>query len=407
MKLKHFLLLFALLLPFSIVSQNSNFLSTLREADSMFAKGEYDKAQELYTSLTAEAEGGDILNKIRNCVLIKQLLDSARSAERDGNDNLAKIKYEEILKLNPSDPNVKKDLAECTLRVYKPKLTEARNYFNEGQYWKAQDSLDEYINATGYTDRNLADKIKEAKALWTQGKSAYDAKNYDTAKFQLNKLLELNPNDDEAKAVLNNITKIENERRQNQYFGYYNSGSSNYRTKSESAWKPTKNRFNLTVESAFAKPAVLGLDMGFNASYFQLDFNFVASFVYVGESGDSGYIYDDEIDDFGVTDDGNFVAVEYMITVAPGVNFKYLSAGLGVGVAFTKELQDSYLTSSGYYKGEIVNGSHFMLRPNVSGYIPFRPSDFYGGGLKLTVGYNIITGISGQNQFMFGIGFFC
>ena len=169
--------------------------------------------------------------------------------------------------------------------------------------------------------------------------------------------------------------------------------------------RPTKNKFNFYVMSGFSNPVGFGGGIGFNYSYFQLSIDGAGSVG--GEGFRDGWLSTDNVKNCVKLKDGGFAQGKMALTISPGVNLKYFAASLGLGTLLTKELTNMEPfnpTYDTYYKGEEISKSRFLIRPTIEGYIPFDKD--FSCGLKLMVGYNMVSGLSDFNQIIIGLGLF-
>ena len=171
------------------------------------------------------------------------------------------------------------------------------------------------------------------------------------------------------------------------------------------SFRPTKNKFNFYVLSGFSNPVGFGGGIGFNYSYFQLSIDGAASVG--GEGIRDGMLSTDNVKNCVKLKNGGFAQGKMQLAISPGVNLKYFGASLGLGTLLTKELTNLETfnpTYGRYYKGEEISKSRFLIRPTVEGYIPFDKD--FSCGLKLMVGYNMVSGLSDFNQIIIGLGLF-
>lgn len=392
MKIKFYTLMLLLFLPLGVSAKldEPTKARLMNEANSLFNLGEYEKARETYKQVYIE--DGDAVSdaQIEKCDQCMDLIKTAMADVIKGDYEAAVNSYQEVMKINPADMKVQQQIIDCRKRQYEPKLKLAQQLYREGKYEQAKDTLAEYTSLTGNTDPALLSNITEAITLSQEAKFALNRNDLQTAKSYYNRLIEKNPTDVlSANAIAEINTKTQKVKVV-------------YDTPKKSL-RPLKNKFNMFVYTGFSNPVGFGGGIGYNFSYFNLTIDGGGS---VGQEGiEDDKLYNDKIKNCVKLDDGTYVQGKMQLAITPGINLKYFIIGVGLGTMMTKELSDTKQSIYGdYLDGTQTNGSHFLIRPTITGYIPFDKD--FSGGFSIMAGYNIVSGVSGLNQFILGIGFF-
>lgn len=390
MNLKY-LFLFLLLLP-SVASAKLNPAERnrmMQEAIHAFQAGKYDEARKIYYDIYVEdgdKSSKELLDKCQQC---RTLIADATAAERNGDYEKAIEKYQTIISLNPSDNNIPVLISQCKQKIYAPKLQLAKQCYREGKYIEARDNLYEYTSLSGATDPNLLTAITEGITWSDEAKLAFDKKDYNLAKFYYDKLLAANPTDATSAIGLAEVNRLNSEVK-----------TVFVKTPSNRLLRPTKNKFAFFVYSGFGRPVGIGGGISFNVSYFNLGIDAGGC---ESAISDNKYISDSDLGKFVKTDDNTYTQGTLQLAVTPGVNLKYVGVGVGLGTMMTNECTVTNQLSS-IISVDVTNKNRFLIRPTVTGYIPFD-SD-YTAGLIIMAGYNIVSGVSGLNQFILGVGMF-
>ena len=321
-----------------------------------------------------------------------EYLNEAKKLLSEGRVELAEKSYNVWKEMTKdTDLNFEKELKKEKNKIqYAPLLQKANQYYSEGKYVEAKESLAEYTKHTGVSDINLLTKITECITLSQEAKLALERNNLHTAKEFYNRLIEKNPTDVQS---ANAIAEI-NARTQKVKVVY---------DTPKKSLRPLKDKFNMFVYSGFTNPTGFGGGVGYNFSYFNLTIDGGGSVNQDLEGIREGMLSTDKVENCVKLDDGTYVQGNMQLAVTPGLNLKYFIVGVGLGTMMTKELSNPK-ESVGYYHGTQTKGSHFLIRPTVTGYIPFDKD--FSGGLSVMAGYNIVNGVSGLNQFILGIGLF-
>lgn len=399
------MLLLCVSMTFINVGAQNNLTKEQREmrADSAYISGDYEEARQQYRFLWAKYEDYEARKLVDNCSQCIDLLSNAMAAEREKKYDLAISKYREVLRINPRDNKAPELIESCKYKMYEPILDEATQLYKAGAYIKALNKLEDYTRLSGLEDINLSSAIRTAIDLTNQAKKAEIRNDYTAAKNKYEQLLRINPTDvvsARAIAEINRRTQtIVTNPSSNKII------SKDKGEKGDFSLRPLKNRCNMFIYSGFSAPVAIGGGIGFNISYFNVSIDAggcdVDDIYTRGRGG--GMLAVNAKKNCVQLEDGTFVQGKAQIALTPGVNLKYFGIGIGVGAMLTKELSDADITLD-YYFGDISSRSHFLLRPTLTGYIPFNKD--FSGGFSIMAGYNIVSGVSGLNQFILGIGFF-
>lgn len=363
----------------------------LQDASQAFQAGKYDEARKIYYDIYVE--DGDTSSKelLAKCQQCRTLIADATAAERDGEYEHAIKRYQAVISLNPSDNKIPALISQCKERLYTPKLQLAKQYYREGKYVEARDKLREYASISGQTDEGLLLSITECLTWKNEADEAKNNKNYDIAKFYLEKILSHNSTDAISAQSLAEVNGL-NQKVKTVFV----------KEPTKRSLRPFKNKFNFFIYSGFSNPVAFGGGIGFNVSYFHLNLDGGGPMDQEGIK--DGFIYEKYIKNCVKINENTYVQGKMQLAITPGINLKYFSLGVGFGPMMTKELsiEDGY--KSGSLSGDESNKSRFLIRPTINGFIPFD-SD-YTGGLMIMAGYNIVSGVSGLNQFILGAGVF-
>lgn len=393
MKHKYYIFLILLLTPFftpEAIGQNVG--SKMSEASQVFSSGDYEKAKSLYLDIYLDS-GNNNANKMidvcNNCI---KLLSSGLRYERDDNFSKAIECYQSILIVNPNDNKVNEMVLSCKQKQYRPLIDGARQLYKEGRYDEAKLKLQEYSRVSGQTDESLLAAIMECQLWASEANNAMSSKNYDTARNYYEKLIAINPTDAisaKALADVNSLTR--------------STKTVFVHTSTKKSLRPIKNKFDFFVYSGFSNPIAFGGGIGFNISYFHLSLDGGGS---MGQEGLNIYESYNKIDlnNFAQVDDNTYAQGNMQITLTPGINLKYFSVGIGLGTMMTKQYYFKE-NNRGYFDVEgSCKKSRFLFRPTINGFIPFDSE--FSAGLMVMAGYNVVSGVSGLNQFILGLGMF-
>lgn len=380
-------------MPLWAISQTSNGSSTqlMTEANRLFESGEYKHAKDKYSDVYLDYGNRDALDKVDVCTECLNLLSKAMSFEREDNYSGAIDNYKSILRLNSKDPNMAGYIANCKKKQYQPMLDNARNLYREGKYLEARDKLREYTCISGQTDEELLISITECITWRNEANDAINNKKYDIAKIYLDKILSYNSTDAISAHRLAEVNSL-NQKIKTVFV----------KEPTKKSLRPFKNKFNYFIYSGFSNPVAFGGGIGFNVSYFQLSLDGGGP---MNQEGiEDGFLYEKYIKNCVKINDKTYVQGKMQLAITPGINLKYFGLGVGLGTMMTKELSIEDGFRSGSLSGDESNKTRLLVRPTINGFIPFN-SD-YTCGLMIMAGYNIVSGVSGLNQFILGIGMF-
>lgn len=386
-------LVFLFLIYFSTSAQsNTNDLESLTtEANRAFEKGEYKQPKSLYYDIYLEYNSKEAIAKVDLCNQCIELLSNAILYEREENFKQAIECYQSILAINSKDPNVPELIITCRQKLYAPFINQAKQLYREGKYIEARDKLREYTSISGQTDEELLISITECLTWRNEANEAINNKKYDIAKIYLDKILSHNSTDAISA----------------QRLAYVNTLNQKVKTvfvkePTKNSLRPFKNKFNFFIYSGFSNPVAFGGGIGFNVSYFHLSLDGGGPMDQKGI--EDGHLYEKDFKNCVKLNDNTYVQGRMQLAITPGVNLKYFGLGVGLGTMMTKELSMKEEFLSGYFLGDESNKTRVLVRPTINGFIPFD-SD-YTGGPMIMAGYNIVSGVSGLNQFILGIGMF-
>lgn len=371
----------------------TNLESLTTEANRAFEKGEYKQAKALYSDIYLEYGSKEAITKVDQCNQCIELLSNAMQYEREDNFKQAIDCYQSLLVINSKDPNIPGLILECRKKLYTPLINQAKQLYREGKYIEARDKLREYTSISGQTDEELLISITECLTWRNEVNDAINNKKYDIAKIYLDKILSHNSTDAISAQRLAEVNSL-NQKVKTVFVKEPNKNS----------LRPFKNKFNFFIYSGFSSPVAFGGGVGFNVSFFNLGIDVGGSESSIESTlhGDK-FIDDNNLGKFVKIDDNTYTQGTLQLAITPGLNLKYFSAGLGLGTMMTKECSIKETYSDMHYV-DVTNKSRFLIRPTLTGFIPFD-SD-YSGGLMIMAGYNIVSGVSGLNQFILGIGMF-
>ena len=379
-------------------------IPTLQDADRAFAEGRYEEANRMYVVIFAE-KNIDTSSQRLKCTRCAQLSKEANDAFREGKYEEALKLFTEILTLNNQDKAAPKCISACNEKMFESILDNAKRLYREGNYQAAYTNLLDYQNKTGNQDPEFLQKVTDCKYWQESAMNAKNAGNLSDAASYYQRILNINPLDAITTRLLAQCQNALAERERASA------------SKKKNVLKPAKNAFSVSVLSGFDNKATIGVRAGFNASYFQIDIDFLTATSY----GDlSSPLYKEDASKFikGERVDGNvtYIKPKFQFAISPGVNLKYFSitCGLGMFLAdqfvgppydFGDRLPDGHLVNfDDGMKGKVDSKSHFLVRPTLTGNIPFRSSARYG--MNVSLGYNIVSGCSKLNGVVFGVGFF-
>lgn len=388
-------LIISLIIPILLSAQsNTNNLENLTaKANRAFENGEYKQSKALYSDIYLEYGSKEAITKVDQCNQCIELLSNAIQYEREDNCKQAIDCYQSILVINSKDPNVPELIITCRQKLYAPLINQAKQLYREGKYIEARDKLREYTSISGQTDEELLISITECLTWSNEANEAINNKNYDIAKIYLGKILSHNPTDAISAQCLAEVNGL-NQKVKTVFVKEPNKNS----------LRPFKNKFNLFIYSGFSAPVAFGGGVGFNVSFFYLGIDVGGSESSIESTlWGNKYIDDNNLGKFVKIDDNTYTQGTLQLAITPGLNLKYFSAGIGLGTMMTEECSIKETYSDMHYV-DVTNKSRFLIRPTVTGLIPFD-SD-YTGGLMIMAGYNIVSGVSGLNQFILGLGLF-
>ncbi len=388
-----FSLIISLIIPILLSAQSntSNLESLTAEANRAFENGEYKQSKALYSDIYLEYGSKEAIAKVDQCNQCIELLSNAIQYEREDNFKQAIDCYQSILVVNSKDPNVPGLILECRQKLYTPLVNQAKQLYREGKYIEARDKLREYTSASGQTDENLIFSITECITWSNEANEAINNKNYDIAKLYLEKIISHNSTDAISAQRLAEVNSL-NQTVKTVFV----------KEPTKKSLRPFKNKFNFFIYSGFSNPVAFGGGIGFNVSYFHLSLDGGGPMNQEGIK--DGFLYEKYIKNCVKLNDNTYVQGTMHLAITPGINLKYFGLGVGLGTMMTKELSIKDGFRSGSLSGDESNKSRLLVRPTINGFIPFD-SD-YTGGLMIMAGYNIVSGVSGLNQFILGIGMF-
>lgn len=168
-----------------------------------------------------------------------------------------------------------------------------------------------------------------------------------------------------------------------------------------------ENGYNFYFLTGFKAPAGLGLGAGMNRGYWSLNFDVTGpvgqhpGIVHADRGNAQYYIPVSHVQHMYQIGELKWAQPGVQIALSPGVNLRYFGLNVGLGTMLIRSLESERKPHGDIY-GEESKGARFLARPTVWGRIPFKNSG--NKGLILSVGYNIVGGISDMNQVVFGIG---
>ncbi|MBQ5385084.1 MAG: tetratricopeptide repeat protein, partial [Treponema sp.] len=195
----------------------------IAEAKRLMEKGEYDKAAEILKALSKDnpddKEISDLLKKANeaSAAEIKDTKEKLSQAKKDidgGDYEKAIAALNQILKDDPNNAEAKKLLKEAEEKKNAAKVDQAKKDINSGNYDKAISALEALLkedpdNAEAKklleeakAKKAAAEKEAAAKAKVDQAKKDINSGNYDKAISALEALLKEDPNNAEAKKLL-------------------------------------------------------------------------------------------------------------------------------------------------------------------------------------------------------------
>ena len=201
----------------------------LKEAENAIKNGDYDKAQKILNELLKDNPGdSDAKNllkqvqdeKSKSEAERKNKLKEAEDAIKNGDYAKAEKILNELLKNNPNDSDAKKLLDQSkdakakadAEKAKQEKLARAQKLIDEGKFDEAEKLLNEVLKDNpndakakellGKTKDEKAQAQKEAAQKIAQAKTALANGDYDKAISLLNEALKADPNNAEAKSLL-------------------------------------------------------------------------------------------------------------------------------------------------------------------------------------------------------------
>ena len=306
---------------------------------------------------------------------------------------------------------------------YRHYLDQAQSFFDNGEYEQAKTSLNIYTKLTDQSIPDLENKINQCMSYWQFAENAEKGARYDNAIYFYKKILEINPKD---QIVKEKISSCQSQSKQSQQ-SHKKATPSIFHSSAKCKYllEPYSSTFGLKILSSFDAKAPFGMGFYGSKSYFQFgadimishmessDAKYIDIFEAKGENSNNFYLVE-EAKELGANEQVLAVNREYAypkvaLSMSPGVSLKYFSVDLGLGVylcetyKITQQLVDSDGDVLGHpnYDGDHKKKSYFFLRPTVTGYLPMG-----GGGLQVSVGYNIVSKAKTLNGFIIGLGFF-
>ena len=203
--------------------------SKLKEAEDAIKKGDYDKAQKILNELLKDNPGDSDAKKLlkqaqdeksKSEAERKNKLKEAEDAIKNGDYAKAEKILNELLKNNPNDSDAKKLLDQSkdakakadAEKAKQEKLARAQKLIDEGKFDEAEKLLNEVLKDNpndakakellGKTKDEKAQAQKEAAQKVSQAKTALANGDYDKAISLLNEALKADPNNAEAKSLL-------------------------------------------------------------------------------------------------------------------------------------------------------------------------------------------------------------
>ena len=203
--------------------------SKLKEAENAIKNGDYDKAQKILNELLKDNPGDSDAKKLlkqsqdekaKSEAERKSKLKEAEDAIKNGDYDKAQKILNELLKDNPNDSDAKKLLAQSkdakekadAEKAKQEKLARAQKLIDEGKFDEAEKLLNEVLKDNpndakakellGKTKDEKAQAQKEAAQKVAQAKTALSNGDYDKAISLLNEALKADPNNAEAKSLL-------------------------------------------------------------------------------------------------------------------------------------------------------------------------------------------------------------
>jgi len=169
----------------------------LDKGNSYFDTGNYEKAKKRYLAykLYSEWDGSQKQRLAENCIV---LLKEAEQHFFEKNYELAKSKYQEVVRINSQDPNVPQKITTCNQHICTALSREAREYFNNQNYESAKSKYQEIANINPDYP-NITQLISDCEkqqcvALQRKAEQYFSDGYYESAKSEFQKILRINPN---------------------------------------------------------------------------------------------------------------------------------------------------------------------------------------------------------------------
>ena len=169
----------------------------LDKGSSYFDAGNYNKAKKQYIAykLYDEWDGSQKQRLVENCIVI---LKEAEQYFSEKNYVSAKSKYQEVVSINPQDPNIPQKIQICNQYICTSLFGEAKNYYSKQNYESAKSKYQEISNINPEYP-NITQLISDCEkqqclALLRKAESYFSNEDYESAKYEFQRILRINPN---------------------------------------------------------------------------------------------------------------------------------------------------------------------------------------------------------------------
>lgn len=183
--------------------------SLINKAGDCFVNADYICAVDNYRSFLANNTNKEATKKLDEAEKCLEYLNVANYLFEQKDYVEAEIQYKKILELNPSDSKTQERFNLCSKHT---SLVKGVNCMKKGDYDCAKDFYLKFLQETSDSKEGVDSILKvidECRKILNITEHLLKSKKYEEVKVQYQKILQLNPDDEQAKALANLCVKYQ------------------------------------------------------------------------------------------------------------------------------------------------------------------------------------------------------
>ena len=179
----------------------------LKLANECFDKGDYECAKRYYNVLRLDAIAAGMVEKIEQCDKSIGILTIANFLFAEKNYLQAKVKYEELLTINPKDPHAIDRIALCNANISASNegtsadkevyLQNGNDFFKKGDYANALQNYNLYksVNPQAKDIDELIKNVTYCQIHLDLAKALFEKNDFENASLEYYNVIQVSPSD--------------------------------------------------------------------------------------------------------------------------------------------------------------------------------------------------------------------